>query len=318
MNATPAPGRVVVFGSVNMDLVARVPRFVRAGETILGDSFATVPGGKGANQAVAAARLGVPVRMVGRVGQDAFGPVLLDTLAAHGVDIQSVAVVPGASGVAMIEVDAGGENRITVIPGANGDLGAPDLERLAAALKGAAVLLLQLEIPLPAVVEAARLARARGVSVMLDPAPAQTLPAELYPLIGLLTPNASEAGALVGFPVVSEQDAQRAAQELRFRGVAEVLIKRGVQGVLWAGAASVQSMPAYRVEAVDTVAAGDAFNGGLAAALANRLPLAEAIQWGLATAALAVTRHGAQDSLPSRSEVQALLARGVASADLTH
>ena len=318
VKATLSPAHVVVFGSINMDLVARVPRFARAGETVLGDSFATVPGGKGANQAVAAARLGVPVRMVGRVGQDAFGPVLLDALAAHGVNIQGVAVVPGASGVAMIEVDAGGENRIIVIPGANGGLGVPDLERLDAALEGAAVLLLQLEVPLPAVVEAARLARARGVTVVLDPAPAQTLPAELYPLIDLLTPNASEAGVLVGFPVVTEKDAEKAAQELRSRGVAEVLIKRGGQGVLWAGAGPVQFMPAYHVEAVDTVAAGDAFNGGLAAALAGRLPLAEAIQWGLATAALAVTRHGAQDSLPSRSEVQVLLARGVASADPTY
>ena len=318
MRTIPSPAHVVVFGSVNMDLVARVSRFVRAGETILGDGFATVPGGKGANQAVAAARLGVPVRMVGRVGRDAFGPVLLHALTAHGVNIQGVAVVPEASGVAMIEVDAGGENRITVIPGANGGLGAPDLERLDAALEGAAALLLQLEVPLPAVVEAARMAHARGVSVVLDPAPAQVLPAELYPLIDLLTPNASEAGALVGFPVVTEQDAERAAQELRSRGVAEVLIKRGGQGVLWVGAGPVQSMPAYRVEAVDTVAAGDAFNGGLAAALADRLPLAEAIRWGLATSALAVTRHGAQDSLPSRSEVRALLARGVASADLTH
>ena len=156
------------------------------------------------------------------------------------------------------------------------------------------------------------------MTVVLDPAPAQTLPAELYPLVDLLTPNASEAGALVGFPVVTEKDAQRAAQELRSRGVAEVLIKRGGQGVLWAGAGPIQSIPAYRVEAVDTVAAGDAFNGGLAAALADRLPLAEATQWGLATAALSVTRHGAQDSLPSRSEVQALLARGMAPADLTH
>ena len=304
---TVAP-HVVVFGSVNMDLVARVPRFVRAGETILGDRFSTVPGGKGANQAVAVARLDVPVRMVGRVGQDAFGRALLDALAAQGVDTAEVQAVPGSSGVAVIEVEVSGENRITVIPGANGSVGVSDLERLDAALEGAAVLLLQLEVPLSVVVAAARLARARGVTVVLDPAPATELPAELYTLTDLITPNASEAAALVGFPVQSPGDAIRAAGVLRARGVPEVLIKRGAEGVLWAGSGAVQVLPAFPVEAIDTVAAGDAFNGGLAAALSEGCPLPEAISWGLATAALSVTRPGAQDSLPSRTEVEALMA----------
>lgn len=265
-------GHVVVFGSLNMDLVARVPRFARPGETLIGESFTTVSGGKGANQAVACARLGVPTRMVGRVGEDAFGRELLDALRAQGVDAGGVATVPGSSGVALIEVQSDGENRITVIPGANGGVGEDDLGRLDSALDGAAALLLQLEVPLPAVVEAARLARSRGVTVVLDPAPAQELPDELYALTDLITPNESEAGVLVGFPVQTGEDAVNAARDLRLRGVPTVLIKRGARGVLWAGDAPVQKLPAFEVEAVDTVAAGDAFNGGFAAALAGGTP----------------------------------------------
>lgn len=299
--------QVVVFGSVNMDLVARVSRFVRPGETIIGEGFTTVPGGKGANQAVAAARLGAGVRMVGRVGQDAFGQALLSALRGQGVDTGGVAVVPGSSGVAVIEVEAGGENRIVVIPGANGTLGAADLARLDAALDGAGVLLLQLEVPLPAVLAAARLAHARGVRVMLDPAPARDLPAELYALTDVMTPNESETAVLVGFPVQSEEDVEKAARELLSRGVREVLIKRGSRGAFWMNGKMAQAFPAFPVEALDTVAAGDAFNGGLAAALGEGRRMAEAIRWASATGALAVTRPGAQSSLPSRAEVLALL-----------
>lgn len=304
-----AAPHVVVFGSLNMDLVARVPRFVRPGETLIGEGFTTAPGGKGANQAVACARLGVRTRMVGRVGQDAFGQALLESLRAQGVDTAGVERTPGASGVALIEVQSDGENRITVIPGANGRVDEADLERLGSALDGAAALLLQLEVPLPAVVEAAQLARSRNVTVLLDPAPARALPDELYALTDLITPNESEAALLVGFPVRTGEDAAAAARELRERGVREVLIKRGARGVLWLGSGAVREVPAFEVEAVDTVAAGDAFNGGLAAALAGGRPLAEAIRWGSATAALSVTRPGAQSSLPDRAEVELLLAR---------
>jgi ribokinase len=303
---TPAP-QVVVFGSVNMDLVARVPRFPDAGETLIGDAFSTLPGGKGANQAVAAARLGVQVRMVGRVGQDAFGQALLSALRGQGVNTDGVAVVPGSSGVAVIEVEAGGENRIVVIPGANGTAGTADLARLDAALDGAGVLLLQLEVPLPAVLAAARLAHARGVRVILDPAPARALPAELYALTDLLTPNESETATLVGFPVRTAKDVAHAARELLSRGVREVLIKRGASGAFWMNGEMARAFPAFPVRALDTVAAGDAFNGGLAAALGEGRPMTEAIRWASATGAISVTRPGAQSSLPSRAEVLALL-----------
>ena len=304
----PPTRHVVVFGSINMDLVARTPRFARAGETLIGSSFSTVSGGKGANQAVACARLGVSVRMVGRVGQDPFGDTLLEGLRSDGVNVEAVVRIPGSSGVAVIEVEDSGENHIIVIPGANGTVGAEDLERLETALEGAAVLLLQLEVPLPCVLGAARLARMHGVPVMLDPAPAQDLPPELYALCDLITPNASEAASLVGFALESEEDVFKAGRELLSKGVREVLIKRGALGVTWMNAAGTRTLPAFKVQVVDTVAAGDAFNGGLAAALAQGFPLEQALAWGSAAGALSVTKSGAQSSLPGRAEVLELLA----------
>jgi len=291
-----------------MDLVARTPRFARAGETLIGSGFSTVPGGKGANQAVACARLGASVRMVGRVGQDSFGDTLLEGLRSNGVNVEAVVTMPGSSGVAAIEVEDSGENHIIVIPGANAAVGAEDLERLDRALEGAAVLLLQLEVPLGSVLGAARLARAHGVPVMLDPAPAQDLPPELYALCDLITPNASEAASLVGFALETETDVFKAGRELLSKGVREVLIKRGALGVTWMNAAGTRTLPALKVQAVDTVAAGDAFNGGLAAALAQGFSLEQALAWGLAAGALSVTKPGAQGSLPSRTEVRELLA----------
>ena len=309
MPILPPVPHVVVFGSINMDLVARTPRFARAGETLIGSGFSTVPGGKGANQAVACARLGASVRMVGRVGFGSFGDTLLEGLRSQGVNVEAVVRMPGSSGVAVIEVEDSGENHIVVIPGANAAVGAEDLERLGAALEGAAVLLLQLEVPLASVLGAARLARAHGVPVMLDPAPAQDLPPELYALCDLITPNASEAASLVGFALEDEVDIFKAGRELLSKGVREVLIKRGALGVTWMNAAGTRSLPAFKVQAVDTVAAGDAFNGGLAAALAQGFPLEQALRWGLAAGALSVTKPGAQSSLPSRTELLDLLAR---------
>lgn len=305
---TPRPSpHVVIFGSLNMDLVVHVPRFPEASETLMGEAFTTAPGGKGANQAVACARLGTPTRMIGRVGDDPFGHALLEALRMQHVNTESVAVVPGSSGMAVIELEAGGQNRIIVIPGANGTLGAEDLDRLKVALNGAAALLLQLEVPLSAVVAAARLARAQGVFVMLDPAPAQELPGELYDLTDLLTPNGTEAAALVGFQVTTDDDVAKAARELLARGAREVIIKRGARGVFWANGQTARHLPAFQVEAVDTVAAGDAFNGGLAAALSQGHTLYDAIRWGQATAALSVSRAGAQSSLPTRPEVAELM-----------
>jgi ribokinase len=291
-----------------MDLVVRVGRLPAAGETLLGDAFFTAPGGKGANQAVAAARLGAPTRMVGRVGGDVFGAALRAGLAADGVDVAGVLVDAGAaSGVALIQVDHAGENTIVVAPGANAALGAPDLARLETALEGARVLLLQLEVPLDAVLAAARLARARGVTVLLDPAPARDLPDELCALADLITPNEHEAAALVGFEVRDQEQAGRAGRALLARGAGAAVVKLGARGACWCGPGGEQVLPPFPVAAVDTVAAGDAFNGGLAAALSEGRPMPEALRWGLAAGALAVTRAGAQPALPRRAELLALL-----------
>lgn len=297
---------VVVFGSINMDLVVQSPRLPRKGETLTGAAFFTAAGGKGANQAVAAARLGAPTRMIGRVGDDVFGAALLAGLRANGVDISGVTVIPGPSGVALITVDRAGENTIIVVPGANGAID-DDLARLDRALDGARVLLLQLETPLAAVIEAAQLARRRGITVVLDPAPAQQLPDELYPQIDIITPNETETAVLVGIAPATEALAAQAAALLLARGVGCAIIKRSDKGVYVASAQQQLHLPPFAVRAIDTVAAGDAFNGGLAAALAESRPLAEAARWGAAAGAIAVTRAGAQPALPTRAEVLALL-----------
>jgi ribokinase len=300
---------VVVFGSINMDMVTRSPRLPRPGETLTGHAFTTAPGGKGANQAVACARLGIPTRMVGRIGQDVFGQALRDGLASYSIDVGAVTVTPGASGVAAVSVDDAGENTIVVVPGANGAVGSDDLTRLDAALAGARVLLLQLEVPLEAVVAAARLARTRGVTVMLDPAPARELPPELYALADIITPNETEAAALVGGSLEGDQAVQHAAQMLHKRTGGTVIIKLGAGGAFLLDAAGGRFAPSFPVIAVDTVAAGDAFNGGLAAGLCEGLPLGDALRWGLAAGALAVTKPGAQEAMPNRNELVALLQR---------
>lgn len=300
----------IVFGSLNMDLVATVPRLPLPGETILGDRLLTMPGGKGANQAVALAKLGVPTAIVGRVGADSFGTALCEQLAAAGVEITAIASDDSvASGVALIAVDTQGENQIIVLPGANGQVGQPDLDRLISRLPQANFLLLQLEIPLAAVGAAAQAAHQQGVQVVLDPAPVRApLPLDLYPLVDILTPNAIEASQLAGFPVTDHKSAIAAAQTLCDRGVQTVIVTLGGAGIVWATAAGTSGqLAAYPVTAIDTVAAGDAFNGGLVAALVDGLPLETALHWGMAAGALATTQVGAQASLPDRAAVQALL-----------
>lgn len=301
---------VVVFGSVNMDLVARVPRLPVPGETLTGHQFDTIPGGKGANQAVAVARLGVPTQMVGRVGGDRFGQDLITSLETAGVGCDRLLRDPSTtSGVAVIAVDDAGENHIIIIPGANGRVDQTDVERLQPILSVAKVLLLQLEIPLDIVTAAAQSAKAAGVTVILDPAPAQdNLPAALYPLVDVITPNQVEASQLVGFPVEDAETAAKAASVLQQRGVQTAIIKLGKQGALCQTAAETFSIPAFPVEVVDTVAAGDAFNGGLAAALAQNFSIQQAVTWGAATAALSVTKAGAQTSLPNLDELEKFLA----------
>ncbi|NET35983.1 MAG: ribokinase [Cyanothece sp. SIO1E1] len=291
---------VIIFGSLNMDLVTRTPCLPIAGETLVGYDFTTVPGGKGANQAVAIARLGVAAQMVGRVGGDSFGQELLLSLQAAGVQTDGVFVDAAShSGVAAIAVDEAGENHIIVVAGANGQVNQTDLSCLNQHLSHANALLLQLEIPLSAVQQAAQMASLAGVTVILDPAPARSdLPDDFYPLIDIITPNQIEAGQLVGFTVNSPETAAKAAAVLRQRGVKTVIVKLGQQGALCVNADATWHIPAFPVQAVDTVAAGDAFNGGLAAALAKGLPLRQAVIWGSAAGALAVTKAGAQPAMP--------------------
>jgi ribokinase len=299
---------IVVFGSINMDLVARTHRLPIPGETLTGSSFQTFPGGKGANQAVACARLGAETTMVGRVGGDVFGKKLKDELAKVGVNHQNVVVDPDtSSGVALIAVEDSAENFIIVIPGANGQIENQDLQRLEQVLTRSKVLLLQLEIPVEMVVAAARLAKEKNLMVVLDPAPAQTLPKEIYPLLDIVTPNETETEMLVGFPIRTKEDASRAAQILKARGVQNVIIKMGSRGSYALIDGQEKFFNPFQVTPVDTVAAGDAFNGALAAALGENRPIEEAIRWGMAGGALSVTKQGAQPSMPERNELLTLI-----------
>ncbi|MFJ3910390.1 ribokinase [Streptomyces vinaceus] len=295
---------IAVLGSTNMDLVAYVPKAPRLGETVTGSAFRTVPGGKGANQAVAAARSGGEVVMIGAVGADEFGVRLRSALTAAGVETAALRTVEGASGTAHITVDDEGGNSIIVIPGANG--GVTGLEAGDAARIGAAdLLLLQLELPMEAVLAGASAARAQGVRTVLTPAPARMLPHELLGLVDLLVPNEHEAAALTGFT-----DPLGAAEAL-LREVPEVVVTLGAAGVLYAARGQEPlTVPAPRVRAVDTTAAGDTFVGALAVALGEGRPMPQALRWASAAAALSVQRPGAQDSMPTRAETDAFAAAG--------
>jgi ribokinase len=291
-----------------MDLVARSQRIPHAGETVIGGDFRTVPGGKGANQAVAARRLGAQVRMLGRVGMDPFGSQLLDNLSKAGVDATGVGRDPqAASGIALIMVDDAGQNSILVAPGANMLLSPADMDAAEAVIPSAQVILLQLEIPLETVVRAAQIGHAHGVKVVLNPAPAQPLPTELTHLVDVLVPNEFEAALLTGLPVDSDEQIRAAASALRASGAANVIITLGGRGALLATAQGFQHFPAFPVKPVDTTAAGDAFVGCLGAALAEGRTLEEAMRWGSAAGALSTTKKGAQPSLPQRKEVEDLL-----------
>lgn len=298
----------MVLGSINMDVVVTAARLPVAGETIAGDELHVTPGGKGANQAVAASSLGAEVRMVGRVGEDAFGPMLLEGLGSHGVDVSRVASDPeSSSGAAAILLDADRQNRIVAVYGANMRCDDAQVREAEAALNGADCLLLQLEVPLETSLGAARVARCKGVPVILDPAPASALPAEAYALVDVLTPNQVEAAALVGHPVDDVDEGLRAARELLRRGVGTAIVTLGDRGTVYASADAAGHVPPFYVEAVDTVAAGDAFGGALAVALADGMGLASAIRFASAAGAVAVTRPGAQAAMPSRDEVERLL-----------
>ncbi len=300
---------VIVFGSINIDLIARTQRLPVPGETVAGREFLSAPGGKGANQAVAAARLGILTKMVGRVGSDSFGQEAIASLQAAGVDAGAVAVEPAAStGVAIIAVEDAGQNSIIIVGGANDRLDETDCDRLLPLLPGAAALLLQLEIPIDASLAAARAAKKAGVRVILDPAPARPdIPEELYSLADIITPNEIEASQLTGVTVNDADSAASAAAELRRRGAGVAIVKLGSGGVFCAADKESFFLPAFPVKAVDTTAAGDAFNGALAVAIASGESLRRAVVWGAAAGALCATKVGAQPAMPNRQAFDAFL-----------
>src|SRR5439155_4613279 len=304
---------IVVVGSLNMDFVVGVRELPAPGETVLGSNFQMFPGGKGANQAVAAARLGgqsVGVRMIGRVGYDIFADHLKASLAAAGVDVTAVhATKTQATGVALISVDRAGQNSIVVASGANGELAAADVEAMRPVFRGARLALFQLETPLDTVAGALALARQEGLTTILDPAPAQPLPAALMAEVDILTPNESEALGLLGRPParVSPAEAVEMAEALRRMGPRTVIVKLGDQGCLGHDGAAPAHVAGFPVEVRDTTAAGDTFNAALAVSLAEGASIAHALPFANAAAAISVTRAGAQASAPSRREVDAFL-----------
>jgi ribokinase len=300
---------IVVVGSVNLDLVVRADRIPRVGETIMGNSFSTFYGGKGANQAVAAAKLGHRVAMVGNVGSDAFGSQLRNGLQETGVDTTCVNTVDGASGVALITTGPGGENNIVVVPGANAQLTPKLLERAEATLKTAGFLLAQLEIPLETIEYLAQFAECHNIPLMLDPAPARELSGNLLRRVSWITPNETEAQELLKTDIEDgDQGYHVAADRLLACGVKNVLLKLGSRGcVIAQGNLAKERVPAFSVKAVDTTAAGDAFNAGFAVGLMRGFTAARSAVFATAVAAISVTRPGAQPSMPTGDEVESFL-----------
>lgn len=310
---------VVVVGSLNMDFVVRTKHLPAPGETVLGRGFQMIPGGKGANQAVAAGKLGagsVTVKMVGRVGMDLFADHLKASLASAGVDVSAVhASRSQPTGVALIAVDTAGQNQIVVASGANNDLAVGDVEAMRRVMKGARIALFQLETPLATVAASLKMAREEGVRTILDPAPAQPLRPELLQTVDILTPNETEAFMLLGRPAerVALSDAPAVAAAVAALGAHMVVLKLGDRGCYFHGstqhgAGESYHVPGFRVEAVDSTAAGDTFNAGLAIALAEGASIGHALRFANAAAAISVTRMGAQASAPGRAEVDLLVA----------
>lgn len=302
---------IVVVGSVNLDLVCVGKRIPAPGETLTGDDFKTFHGGKGANQAVAVRRLGYPVSMIGKVGDDDFGSRLREGLRAAEVNVRAVGTAKGTpSGVALITVDRQGQNSIIVIPGANAKLLPQDLEKSLPRLRSAGLILAQLEIPLETVEYLCMVAHRFKVPLMLDPAPARMLPRKVLRNITYLTPNETETCTLCGAAPgeLNLTNVGEFAEKLRNSGAANVIIKMGSRGAYLAGADGLRRMiPAFKTRVVDTTAAGDAFNGGLAVALMRGLGFEEAARFATAAAALSVTRAGAQPAMPTGIEVSNFL-----------
>lgn len=294
------PGSIVVIGSINMDLVVRAPRHPQPGETILGTDFQTFPGGKGANQAAAAARLGGQVQMIGRVGMDAFGNSLCENLKKDGVDTSFVLPTEGvSSGVALITVNEVGQNNIVVVPGSNSRLSPEDIRSAEEAFEAASTVLLQLEIPVETVTEAVRLAKKHGTRVILNPAPAQALSPSLLRQVDILIPNENELALLTGM-----QPILVGAESLKSIGLGCLIVTLGSKGVLVLEGNEHLHILAHEVHVVDTTAAGDAFVGAFAVALSEGKPILEAATWGNAAGAMSVMVAGAQPSLPQRKSLE--------------
>ena len=302
MNIVQKP--IVVVGSVTMDMVSRAKNIPVIGQTVIGTGFETSPGGKGANQAVAAARMGYPVKMVGMVGQDVYGPTLLENLGHAGVGTEAMEPVAGPSGLAPIFLAENGDNAIIVIPGANGKVDSEYVDRHAELIRSAGMVLCQLEIPIETLTHALALCAETGVPVMLDPAPAAPLPDQVWSQVAWFTPNETEAA----FYLENESKPEEAAQQLLAKGLRGLVLKRGGEGVYVAIAeGQAGCVRAFKVDAVNTVGAGDCFNGAFAAALLEGHDPFAAARFASAAAAISVTRPGAQASMPSRAEVDAFL-----------
>ncbi len=302
--------KIVVVGSSNTDLVVKLPRLPRPGETIIGGTFSMAAGGKGANQAVAASRAGGNVTFVAKIGDDQFGAQAIDGFRKDGLDTRFVEVAAASSGIGLIFVDQTGENCIGVASGANDELLPADIERAADVIVSADILLLQLEIPLTAVEAAVRIASKARVRVLLNPAPAQQLDAKLLKQISVITPNEHEAEFLTGIHASNDAGVATAALKLRKLGIPAVIITLGARGAYLSSESDDSFVPAFTVEAVDTTAAGDVFSGALAVALAEGRKLNESVRFASAAAALSVTKPGAQPSAPRREEIVSFMSTG--------
>ncbi len=299
---------IAVIGSMTVDLVAEVKNFPQCGQTLIGTGFTLVSGGKGSNQAVMAANMGIHTKMIGCVGDDFFGHVILSSLQSHHVNVENVKILSNQStGVAHIRVDENGNNDIVMIPMANLQTNQSHVDEFFSQNPDCNVLLLQLEIPVETVYYAAKRAKSLQLKVVLDPAPAMEIPADLYYYVDVMTPNEGEASLLTGIEVTDIQSAERAAKVLRERGVATVIITLGSKGVLLVDEKGTRHYAAFNVNPIDTTAAGDAFTGTLGVCMAKEMSMDDAVKYSMAAGALTVTKLGAQSSLPLVDEVESLL-----------
>lgn len=301
--------KILVIGSSNTDMTVKADKLPSPGETVLGGSFCMGHGGKGANQAIAAKRLGGNVAFACKVGRDFFGEMSLEKYKSEGLDISGVMYSGSPSGVALITVDSSAENSIVVASGANADFTVQDIRKLAPAITSSSILLLQLEIPLETVIEAARIAYESGVYVVLNPAPApqKSLPEELYRYVSLIIPNETELSMLSGMSVDTPETASMAVDRLKSSGAGSVIVTLGSKGALVCNGAGAELFSARKVMAVDTTAAGDTFCGALCVALAEGLPLRQAVLFSTVASSITVTRPGAQESVPRRKEVDSAM-----------